>query len=213
MPGPRTYADSCGIARALDVVGERWAPLIIRELLHGPRRFTDLRQALPGLSADVLTQRLRELEESGVLTRRTLPAPAAARVYELTARGAELAPVLLALGRWGSRLPIAPEAHSLTPDALVVALETMFNPSAADGLRRTYELRLGDEVFAVRVDGRQLAVTRAPAQAPDLVLESDPGTLTAVLFHGRDPGQGVRATGARQELTRFLSLFEKPTSS
>src|SRR6187401_1310870 len=101
----RTYGDRCGVARALDLVGERWALLVVRELLLGPKRFTDLRAGLPGLSPDVLSQRLRELEQAGILARRTLPPPAASQVYELTDRGHELRPVVLALGRWGSRAP------------------------------------------------------------------------------------------------------------
>src|SRR3954452_10567314 len=103
MAGKRTYGDRCGIARALDAVGERWALLVVRELLLGPKRFTDLRAGLPTLGPDVLAQRLRDLEAAGIVARRTLPPPAGSRVYELTERGQELEPVLLALGRWGSR--------------------------------------------------------------------------------------------------------------
>src|SRR4051795_1875956 len=101
----RTYGDRCGVARALDLVGDRWALLVVRELLLGAKRFSDLRAGLPGVSPDVLAQRLRELEEAGVVRRTKLPPPAAARVYELTERGAELEPVVLALGRWGSAVP------------------------------------------------------------------------------------------------------------
>src|SRR3954453_14239100 len=106
VPGKRSYADRCGVARALDVVGERWTLLVVRELLLGPKRFADLRAGLPGLSADVLTQRLRDLETGGLLRRGTLEPPASARVYELTARGLEPEPVVLALGRFGSALPM-----------------------------------------------------------------------------------------------------------
>src|SRR3954465_204093 len=98
----RTYGDRCGIARALDVVGERWALLVVRELLLGPKRFTDLRAGLPNIGPDVLAQRLRDLEGSGLVRRATLPPPAASAVYELTERGADLEEVVLALGRWGS---------------------------------------------------------------------------------------------------------------
>src|SRR3954453_19527145 len=105
MPGKRSYADRCGVARALDVVGERWTLLVVRELLLGPKRFTDLRAGLPGLSADVLAQRLRDLETADVVRRATLPPPAGSKVYELPPRGFELEPVILALGRWGSVAP------------------------------------------------------------------------------------------------------------
>src|SRR3954452_5144800 len=102
MAGTRSYDDACGIARALDVIGERWALLVVRELVFGPKRFTDLQAGLRRVSPDVLAQRLRDLEAAGVVARRTLPPPAASRVYELTDRGRELEPVLRALGRWGS---------------------------------------------------------------------------------------------------------------
>src|SRR3954463_5634306 len=104
----RTYGDRCGVARALDVVGERWALLVVRELLLGPKRFTDLRAGLPHVSADVLTQRLKELEQAGVWRRGTLPPPAGSRIYELTERGRELEPIVISLGRWGSVAPFPP---------------------------------------------------------------------------------------------------------
>src|SRR3954452_6181792 len=114
----RTYGDRCGVARALDLVGERWALLVVRELLLGPKRFTDLRAGLPHVSADVLAQRLRELEQAGVLGRGTLPPPAASRIYELTDRGRALEPVVLALGRWGSAAPVPSGEPRMSEDAL-----------------------------------------------------------------------------------------------
>src|SRR6202163_1266991 len=135
----RTYADPCGIARALDLVGERWALLVVRELVLGPKRFTDLRAGLPNLSPDVLAQRLRELEQAGIVRRRKLPPPAGSRVYELTEWGSELEPVVIALGRWGSRAPFPPGDAQLGVDAMMLALQTVFDPSAADGLSASYE--------------------------------------------------------------------------
>jgi DNA-binding HxlR family transcriptional regulator len=160
MPSKRTYGDPCGIARALDLVGERWALLVVRELVLGPKRFTDLRAGLANLSPDVLSQRLRGLEGAGIVRRRTLPPPAASRVYELTDWGRELEPVVLALGRWGSRAPFPPGDEPLGIDALILALRTLFDPRAADGLRASYELRLGEQRFHARVAGG------APARAP-----------------------------------------------
>src|SRR5436190_12492610 len=113
MPERRSYGDSCGIARALDLIGERWALLVVRELVLGPKRFTDLRAGLPNLSADVLAQRLRELDQAGIVRRRKLPPPAGVKVYELTHWGLELEPVLLDLGRWGSRSPLPPQPPAL----------------------------------------------------------------------------------------------------
>src|SRR5689334_6789397 len=131
MAGKRSYGDPCGIARALDLVGERWALLVVRELLLGPKRFSDLRAGLPHVSADVLAQRLRELEHSGVVRRLKLPPPAGSRVYELTEWGTELEPVVLSLGRWGSRGPVPVTDLELSPDALMIALKTLFDPHRA----------------------------------------------------------------------------------
>src|SRR5947207_2783645 len=135
----RTYADPCGVARALDRVGDRWALLVVRDLLLGPKRFTDLRAGLPQVSPDVLSQRLRELERAGVISRRMLPPPAASRIYELTAWGRELEPVVLALGRWGSRAPFPPGDQPLSIDSFVIALKTLFDPRAAGDLAASYE--------------------------------------------------------------------------
>ncbi len=131
MTVKRSYGDSCGIARALDAVGERWALLIVRELLLGPKRFTDLRAGLPRIGPDMLAARLRELELAGVVTQRRLAPPAARTVYELTPDGRQLEPVLHALGRWGSRRALGPDPPPLSPDAVVVAMQTMFEPDPA----------------------------------------------------------------------------------
>ena len=213
----RTYGDSCGIARALDLVGERWALLVVRELLLGPKRFTDLRAALPAVSPDVLAQRLRELESVGVLTRRRLPPPAAARVYELTEWGSELEPVLVAIGRWGSRAALPEDPSQLSPDALAVALESMFDPETAGALEAMYRIELGEHVFTVAVAEGAVQVRRpgAAGPAPRLTIIADPGTLTAALWHGLDVGRAIRTgaltiDGPRRELTRFVKLFAQP---
>ncbi len=219
MPDKRSYGDSCGIARGLDVAGERWALLVVRELLLGPKRFTDLREGLPNVSPDVLAQRLRELERSGVVRRRKLPPPASARVYELTERGAELEPVLHALGRWGSRVPLRDEPAQLSPDALAVALKTMFDPRAAADRDGAYELRFGEHAFTVRVDAGALDVARNGARASDtrLAIDTDTGTLAQLLWHGGsieaaiDAG-ALRLDGSRRELACFLTMFAAPAS-
>ena len=205
MTGRRTYGDRCGIARALDLVGERWALLVVRELLLGPKRFTDLRAGLPNIGPDVLSQRLRELEERGVVQRSTLPPPAPAQVYELTVWGRELEPVVLSLGRWGSRAPAADDAP-LGPDAAMLALKTMFAP--AGDLRATYEVHLGEHSYALRVDGDRLDITRGAADGADLTLTTEPGTLATVLWHGGSP-DSITVEGDRQALPRFLDLFRK----
>jgi DNA-binding HxlR family transcriptional regulator len=216
MAERRTYGDPCGIARALDLVGERWAVLVVRELVLGPKRFSDLRSSLPGVSPDVLTERLRDLEVAGVVIRRTLPPPAGSRVYELSEWGRELEPVVLALGRWGSRAPFPPGGAQLGVDAFVLALKTLFDPSAAGGLKASYGLRLGEHRFHARVSGKRLEITRSDAENHEAVIEGDTASLSAVLWHGRRIGEAVRAGdirihGSRPAVERFLSLFPPPT--
>jgi DNA-binding HxlR family transcriptional regulator len=215
MAAMRTYGDSCGVARALDLVGERWALLVARELLLGPKRFTDLRAGLPHVSPDVLSQRLRELEEAGVVSRRTLAPPAGSRVYELTDWGRELEPVVLGLGRWGSRAPFPPGDAELGVDAMVLALKTLFDADAAGDLSASYELRLGEQRFAARVEQGRFAVGRGSAEAPDAAIEAAPGALTAVLWHGRELAEAVRSGdvmigGSTRAAQRFLGLFPPP---
>jgi DNA-binding HxlR family transcriptional regulator len=219
----RTYRDSCGIARALDVVGERWALLVVRELLHGPKRFTDLRAGLPRVGPDMLAARLRELEEAGVVRRGTLPPPAASKVYELTEWGAELAPVLMALGRWGSRIPLPDQPPPLGIEAAVVALETTFDPEAAGWMEAVYELTLGDQRFTLEVVAGRLEVTRGHAPAgvtPAASMETDTATLAAVLWHGHpieravSEGalrvQGDPEAAAMEAAANFAGLFAAP---
>lgn len=209
----RSYRDLCGIARALDVIGERWAFLVVRELMLGPKRFADLHRGLPGMSQNVLTQRLRELEGSAVLRRRRALPPAAGLVYELTDRGRALEPVLLALGRWGSPLPPEPEsATELSPDALVVALRTTFAPAAAAGLRGTVQLRLPDDAFRLTVDGGLLEAARDDAGA-EAILTCAVRTVQDLVFEGRELEDAVRRNDAHVEgdtllLKRFLGAFD-----
>ena len=216
MAGKRTYGDPCGIARALDVVGERWALLVVRELLLGPKRFTDLRAGLPHLGPDVLSQRLRELEQAGVLRRDQLPPPAASRIYELTDWGRQLEPVVLGLGRWGSRAPF-PVAHgALGVDALMLALKTLYDPDRADGLLgSTYELRLAGQPFEVRPTGGALEVSRGGATDPVATIATDPETLQQILWHELPLRDAVRAggltiAGDRETAERLLGVFPLP---
>jgi DNA-binding HxlR family transcriptional regulator len=208
----RNYRDSCGIARALDLVGERWTLLVVRELLLGPKRFTDLRAGLPGVSADVLSQRLRELESAGIVVRRTLPPPAAARVYELTAWGRELQPALHALGRWGSQTALPAEAPPLSADAAVVALETMFDAASAGGIDAAYQLRLGDRRFTIRIGNRRLSAKQGMDDGAVATIATDTATLVAVLWHGRLLDEALatgslRIDGDRAAAKRLLGSF------
>src|ERR1700724_3841156 len=149
----RTYGQFCGVARALDLVGDRWALLIVRRLLAGPRRFTDLRQGLPRIPTNVLSERLKELEQSGIVRRRVLPRPAASVVYELTEYGSRLEAVVLPLGLWGAQALGEPRPEEIiTTDSMVMALRTTFRPEQARGLHQSYELRLGEIVLNARID-------------------------------------------------------------
>ncbi len=206
------------MARALDVIGERWALLVVRELLLGPKRFTDLRTGLPHLGPDVLSQRLRELEQAGVVRRGKLPPPAASQIYELTDWGRQLEPVVLGLGRWGSQAPFPPGDTELGVDSLMLALKTLFDPARADGLvASSVELRLGEHSFEARVTDDRLEVSRGGAPYPDATIGTDPGTLQQILWHGRRLRDATRAGdltigGDRWAAERFLSLFPLPGS-
>ena len=212
LPSKATYATldhPCGVARALDHIGERWALLIVRELLLGPKRFTDLRAGLPAASQNVLSQRLRELEASGVLRRRRLPPPAASQVYELTDLGHDLEPVVQALARWGSRLPLT-STKPLSPDALMHALKSTFDPETAGDFAGAVELRLGDQHFLATVSAGHLIVTRPPeTTGAQATLHTDTETLRAVVFMG-EPCDNLRIEGDRQLAERFVRLFSRP---
>ncbi len=212
----RTYDDACAAAHALDLVGERWALLVVRELLLGPKRFTDLRAGIPKASPNVLAQRLRELERAGVVRRRKLPPPAASRVYELTEWGLELEPVVVSLGRWGARSPSRPCDAELGTDSLILSLRTMFDSRAAEGLTASYELRLGEDRFrAVVDDGRFEIVRGGTTERPDAIIETDVGTLAALVYEGSNLDEALRSShmkieGDESVVERLLTLFPLP---
>jgi DNA-binding HxlR family transcriptional regulator len=217
MAETRSYGDACGIARGLDLVGERWALLVVRELLRGPKRFSDLRVGLPTASPNVLSRRLRELEEGGVVRRRRLGPPASTWAYELTEHGYELEPVLLALARWGSRTPLT-SAADLSADALMLALETTFDPSAAGDLDATYEVRLGEDRFRVEVGEGRIDVRRGTTTDAAAVLETSAATLRALTLGGRSLDDAlvageVRLAGDRDAARRLLGSFFRPAAA
>ncbi len=208
----RQYDDRCGIARALDVIGDRWALLVVRELIFGPKRFVQLRGDLRGVSANVLSQRLRDLEEAGVLRRGTLEPPANVAVYELTDRGRALEPVLLELGRWGSREPVAPPAE-MSVSSLLLALKTVFDPATAvDG---TFALHLNGQWFGLTVAGGTIGIARGRPDQPEVTFDTDITTLRNIAF-GREPfveaERDGRAAihGDRFIAERFAGMFPVP---
>jgi DNA-binding HxlR family transcriptional regulator len=170
----RTYGQHCAIARALDRIGDRWTLLLVRELLIGPKRFKDLEAALPGIGANLLSARLKELKSTGIVRRIVLPPPASVPAYALTSVGLELEPVLLALVRWGERFLEAGSADDyVRAEWAVLVLRGIFRPEAAKGLSAVYEFRMGEEVVHVEIDDGQLSTGLGPARHPDVVLTGD----------------------------------------
>jgi DNA-binding HxlR family transcriptional regulator len=206
----RTYGQFCGIARALDLVGERWALLVVRELVLGPKRFSDLRSGLPGIGSNVLADRLKELERSGVIQRRTLPPPAASAVYELTEYGRELEDALLAFGRWGAKSlgTRAPE-EPVRSEWLAVALKAYFRPEAAADLRATVALRLCDGSYRARIDDGSLTMEPAHTSddGADLVVTTDEETLIGFLVGAPIPRTSLSAEGDLELLESLPRIF------
>ncbi|HEY4347100.1 MAG TPA: winged helix-turn-helix transcriptional regulator [Gaiellaceae bacterium] len=211
----RSYGQYCGLAYALDLIGERWALLVVRDLILGSRRFTDLARGLPGIPSNVLSARLKELEEKGIILRRVLPRPASSVVYELTDYGRELEDILLQLGLWGSRsLGDPKDGEVMMPEGFLIALRAAFQPKAAGKLDASYEIRLGLTVLHAHIAGGQLEIGEGPAPEPDLVIETDP-ILRAVMAgevtadHAVELGR-LRFQGDRNLLERFFDLFKLP---
>jgi DNA-binding HxlR family transcriptional regulator len=218
MVGKRRYDEGCAVAHALDLVGERWALLIVRELLLGPKRFTDLRAGMPGASADVLAQRLRELTDAGVVRRKKLPPPAASEVYELTEWGNDLEPVVTNLGRWGSRSASLNLEADSSVDSIVLSLKALFDGKAAQRFSATIGLRLSGNDFTVEIDRGTLHAARGQADRPDATLDTDRPTLAALLYGGRPVEDAVAAgdltiTGKTDLIKRFLRLFPLPATA
>jgi len=214
-PSKRRYEDACATAHALDLFGERWALLVMRELMFGPKRFGDIKAGLPGISANVLTQRLEGLEAAGVLTRRRLPPPASAQVYELTPWGYESEPIFQAMGRWAARSPRHDPTLPLSTTSLFLSFRTMFEPSRAVGLQATVGFRFGEEQFVVRVAGGRIEVERGAVDGAGAVLIGTPPAVAAAVYGGQ-PLAGLEAAGAlsiegdRALVERFARLFPLP---
>lgn len=207
MVGRRKYDEGCAIAHALDLVGERWALLVVRELLLGPKRFTDLMSGLPGASTDVVTQRLRELSAAGIVQRRRLARPAASWVYELTSWGADLEPIVLSLAQWGSRSPDIRLDAPTSVDSVMLSLEALFDPQIAAGFTAVLGLRLDDDHFRVTISDGHIDVGRGEPDRPDATLRTDLPTLLTLLRTDQ-PLDDMLADGTA-ELDGDHSLVEK----
>ena len=214
----RTYDQYCAVARALDVVGERWTLLLVRELLTGPKRFKDLLEGLSGIGTTLLTARLKDLEGHGILRRTTLPPPAGSKVYELTDLGRSLEPVVMALSRWGLKLLDAPRREDVTrPSWAMVALRSSLELEAVHGRKETYEFRVDGELFHVQVEGDEAEVRQGPAADPDLTISGDTETLLGVAAGRLTLAEAVKAgaiatEGDRDSLVRCGAMLGSPDS-
>lgn len=200
-----TYNDPCGVARALDVVGQRWALLVVRELLLGPKRFRDLVHGLAGMSQNVLSQRLKELEAAGLVRRVVAGPPVSGPVYELTEDGAALEPVLIALGRWGRHRPLT-ATGPMSVDALLLALRTTFDPAVAGDLAIEVDLRIADDRVALTVADGQITMRRGPAHRPDATITADVASLRTLVYRGT-AAPGVRIEGDKAAVRRLLAAL------
>jgi DNA-binding HxlR family transcriptional regulator len=219
VPSQRGYRQACGIARGLDIVGERWALLVVRELLLGPKRFTDLQQALPTASPNALSDRLRELADVGVVRRRLLPRPANARVYELTAWGRGLEPIVVALGTWALAAPPTAEQSFVSADSAMLTIRTFFTPPPEQP-EVTLRIELRDHgpagVFGVRLTPAGAEVAHEPPEEPDAVLVTTTDALLAA-FNGDDLA-GLVAAGAviigdPEVVRRLIAATRVPAST
>jgi DNA-binding HxlR family transcriptional regulator len=212
----RSYDDACGAAHALDLVGERWTLLVMRELMFGPKRFSDLRTDLPGISANMLQQRLEGLEATGVVRRRKLPPPASVQIYELTEWGYESEPILQALGRWATRSPKHDPTLPISTVSVLLSFRTMFSPERAQGETARIGLRIGDETFVASVGNGRIAIETGETLEVDVVLSVAKAAVLAGAVYG---GQSLRALEAGGDLTiagdraiakRFVAWFPLP---
>ncbi len=210
------YGDACGTAFALELIGERWSLLIVRELMLGGRRFSDLRGSLPGISAKVLTERLVTLEQAGVLIRRKLPPPAAAQIYELTEWGRFAEPAIQELGRWAARSSAHDPTLPLSPVSFMISLRTMLDREAAKTFDGRFGFDIGGATFVAALNGGVLPVERADLTDTHVTFRAPTPMHLAALFYGKvPPGEWERAPdcaigGDRVLARRFLDLFSLP---
>lgn len=205
----RRYDDACGTAHGLELIGERWAMLIVRELMLGPRRFGDLRASLPGLSANVMTQRLEGLEVAGIVVRRRLPPPASVQVYDLTDWGREAEPVISELGRWAARSPGHDPSLPLSPVSMMLSFRTMFDAGRAGDAQMTLGFRFGTDTFVVTVADGALGVRRTETDGAEVVVTATPEAVAALVYAGV-VSDDLKIEGRREVFDRFAGFFELP---
>jgi len=205
----RRYDDACGTAHGLELIGERWALLVLRELMLGARRFSQLRADLPGLSANVLTQRLAELEERGLALRRTLPPPASAQVYEATPWGLEAEPVIQALGRWAARSPLHDPTLPLSGVSILLSFRTMIDEKRAKKVDARVGFVFGKDQYVARLRKGRIKVAQGTVEECEAVISAPPTTLAAVVYGGA-PVDLLGISGDRAVVEKFVTLFVLP---
>ena len=211
----RWYDDACGTALAMELVGERWSLLIVRELMFGPRRFGEIKSGLGGISANVLTQRLEGLGAAGILTRRKLPPPASVQVYELTEWGYQSETAIQELGRWAVRSPAHDPTLPLSPASLMMSFRTMLAREAVGDLDAVIGFRLGADVFRTRLDSTGFAVERAEPNDAAVTFTGTPPAIAAIVYGGlpladAEAADMLTLTGDRALAERFVTLFPLP---
>jgi DNA-binding HxlR family transcriptional regulator len=205
----RRYDDACGLAHALDLIGERWAMLVLRELAYGPRRFSGLKADLPGISANVLTQRLADLEKRGIVRKVKLPPPASVQVYEATPWGLEAAPVIGRLGKWAARSPVHDPTLPMSPAALMMSFETLLDADRAAGINARFGFRFGTADYVATLHAGRIAVERGDPAGADVIFTGSSHTLAGVI-HGGAPLALVGVDGDRKLAEQFRTLFPLP---
>lgn len=210
------YDDACGTAFALELVGERWSLLIVRELMFGGRRFSELRGGLPGISAKVLTERLESLEQAGIVQRRQLPQPVSAQVYELTPWGYAAETAIKELGRWAATSPLHDPTLPLSPASLMLSFRTMFDGERAGKLKATGVIRIGGEAFLVKVSKGRLKAERGEIEAPEFTIAAPVAMPIAGLVYGKAPVEalpGLEVSGDAAKLAGFVDCFHLPAKA
>ena len=205
----RLYEDACGLAHAMELLGERWAMLVLRELAYGPRRFSELKTDLTGISANVLTQRLTELEARGLVRKTKLPPPASIRVYEATDWGLEVVPLIASLGKWAARSPWHDPTLQMSHVSVVMSLQTLLSPELAEGLNVRIGFQFGDTSYVTTVHDGRLDVERSKVENCDVVFSGEPSLIAAVI-HGGAPFDLIRVEGDMKLAKRFVKLFPLP---
>jgi DNA-binding HxlR family transcriptional regulator len=206
----RRFDDACGLAHAMELLGERWAMLVLRELAYGPRRFSELKSDLSGISANVLTQRLTELEARGLVRKLKLPPPASVQVYEATPWGLEATPVIASLGRWAARSPLHDPTLQMSHVSVMMSLQTLISAERAEGLDARIAFRFGDVNYVATVRDGRLEVERRDCDDCAVTFTGAPSAVAGVI-HGGAPFETIRVEGDMALAKRFVTLFPLPS--